>query len=78
MASKETTTMATALALSAEGAFLGFGAQRIAYLRTVHLADGDSTVVIFSAEGLPMAAATSIEAAQVLCRQNDLEPALVH
>jgi hypothetical protein len=66
------------VALRAEGALPGFGAQQTAYLRTVHLADGDSMVVIFSAEGLPMAAATSIEAAQVLCRQNDLEPALVH
>jgi hypothetical protein len=35
-------------------------------------------VGIFSADGQPMAAAASVEIAQALIRQHELEPALVH
>ena len=41
--------------------------------------DGNcATATIFSADGKPMAAAPSIEIAQALIRQHELEPALVH
>ena len=59
-------------------AFLSLGIQQIAYIKPVNLPDGAHAVGIFSADGTPMAAAPSIEVAQVLIRQHDLEPALVH
>jgi len=62
----------------ADEAFLSLGAQQIAYVKSIDLADGAHAVGIFSADGKPMAAAASIELAQALCRQHDLEPALVH
>ena len=62
----------------ADEAFLGLGAQQIAYVRPINLEDGAHAVGIFSADGKPMAAAASVEQAQALIRQHDLEPALVH
>ncbi|MBS0521363.1 MAG: hypothetical protein JSR90_21875 [Proteobacteria bacterium] len=62
----------------AEDAFLSLGAQQIAYIKKVDLPDGAHGVAIFSADGKPMAAAPSIEIAEALLRQHDLEPALVH
>ncbi len=62
----------------ADEAFLSLGAQHIAYVRPINLEDGAHAVGIFSADGKPMAAAASIELAQALVRQHDLEPALVH
>ena len=62
----------------AEEAFLSLGAEHIAYVKEVSLPDGAHAVGIFSADGKPMAAAPSIEVAQALIRQHDLEPALVH
>jgi hypothetical protein len=62
----------------ADEAFLSLGAQQIAYVKAINLPDGAHAVGIFSADGKPMAAAPSIELAQALCRQHDLEPALVH
>ena len=62
----------------ADEAFLSLGAQHIAYVKTISLADGANAVGIFSADGKPMAAAASVELAQALIRQHDLEPALVH
>jgi len=70
-----TTTVFTPLA---EDAFLSLGTQQIAYIKAVDLADGAHAVAIFSADGKPMAAAASLEIAQALLRQHDLEPALVH
>jgi hypothetical protein len=52
--------------------------QQIAYIKSVDLPDGAHAVAIFSADGQPMAAAASIEIAQALIRQHELEPALVH
>jgi hypothetical protein len=73
--SNTTTTVFTPLA---EDAFLSLGAQQIAYVKSIDLPDGAHAVGIFSADGKPMAAAPSIEVAQALIRQHDLEPALVH
>jgi hypothetical protein len=62
----------------ADEAFLSLGAQQIAYIKSVDLPDGAHAVGIFSADGKPMAAAPSVEIAQALIRQHELEPALVH
>lgn len=70
-----TTTVFTPLA---EDAFLSLGAQQIAYVKAINLPDGAHAVGIFSADGKPMAAAPSVEVAQALIRQHELEPALVH
>ena len=69
---------ATAFTPLPDDAFLSLGAQQIAYIKTVNLPDGAHAVGIFSADGKPMAAAPSIEIAQALIRQHELEPALVH
>ena len=61
-----------------DAAFLSLGAQQIAYIKAVNLPDGEHAIGIFSADGKPMAAAPSIEIAQALIRQHELEPALVH
>ena len=62
----------------AEDAFLSLGAQQIAYVKPINLPDGAHAFGIFSADGKAMAAAPSIEVAQALLRQHELEPALVH
>jgi len=74
-AATKATTLFTPLA---DDAFLSLGAQQIAYIKSVDLPDGAHAVGIFSADGKPMAAAPSIEVAQALIRQHELEPALVH
>ena len=62
----------------ADDAFLSLGAQQIAYVKPISLPDGAHAVGIFSADGKPMAAAPSVEIAQAIIRQHDLEPARVH
>ena len=62
----------------AEDVFLSLGAEQIACVKPVNLPDGAHAIGIFSADGKPMAAAASVELAQALIRQHDLEPALVH
>jgi hypothetical protein len=62
----------------ADEAFLSLGAEQVAYVKSINLPDGAHAIGIFSADGKPMAAAPSIEVAQALIRQHDLEPALVH
>ena len=62
----------------AEDAFLSLGAQQIAYVKSIAMPDGVHAVGIYSADGKQMAAAPSIEIAQALIRQHELEPALVH
>jgi len=69
------TTVFTPLA---EDAFLSLGAEQIAYVKAIDLPDGAHAVGIYSADGKPMAAVASIELAQALIRQHELEPALVH
>ncbi|QQS14721.1 MAG: hypothetical protein IPK81_11540 [Rhodospirillales bacterium] len=58
--------------------FAAFGADQIAYLRPITLPDGKHAIGVFAADGRPLAGATSIEIAQTIVRQNDMEPALVH
>lgn len=72
------TTKSSAFTPLADDAFLSLGAQQIAYIKSVNLPDGAHAVAIFSADGKPMAAAPSLEVAEALLRQHDLEPALVH
>jgi len=62
----------------AEEAFLSLGSEQIAYVKAINLPDGAHAIGIFSADGKPMAAAPSVEIAQALIRQHELEPALVH
>ena len=62
----------------AEDAFLSLGAQQIAYVKAIDLPDGAHAFGIFTADGKPIAAAPSIEIAQALIRQHELEAALVH
>ena len=62
----------------ADEAFLSLGAEQIAYVKAINLPDGAHAVGIFSADGKPMASVHSIEIAQALIRQHELEPALVH
>jgi hypothetical protein len=76
MVSNETNT--TVFTPLADDAFLSLGTQQIAYIKSVDLPDGEHAVAIFSADGKPMAAAPTIEIAQALLRQHELEPALVH
>jgi len=69
---------ATVFTPLADDAFLSLGMQQIAYIKSVDLPDGAHAVAIFSADGKPMAAAATVEIAQALLRQHELEPALVH
>jgi hypothetical protein len=61
-----------------DDAFLSLGTQQIAYVKPIDLPDGAHAIGIFSADGKAIAAAPSVEIAQALIRQHDLEPALVH
>lgn len=76
MENNQTTT--PAFSPLADDVFRGLGMQQIAYIKPVNLPDGAHAVAIFSADGQPMAAAASVEIAQALIRQHELEPALVH
>lgn len=62
----------------AEEAFLGLGAEQIAYVKAIALPDGVHAFGIFSADGKPIAAAPSVEIARSFIRQHELEPAYVH
>ena len=62
----------------ADEAFLSLGTQQIAYVKAINLPDGAHAFGIFSADGKAMAAAPSVEIAQAIIRQHELEPALVH
>ena len=62
----------------ADEVFLSLGSEQLAYVKAINLPDGAHAVGIFSADGKPMAAAPSVEIAQALIRQHDLEPASVH
>ncbi|MBM3643228.1 MAG: hypothetical protein FJX02_02635 [Alphaproteobacteria bacterium] len=71
-------SIASAYVRLADDAFLALGAQQVAYVRRVNLADGQHAIGIFSADGKPIAAAPSVEIAEAMIRQHDLEPARVH
>jgi len=58
--------------------FAALGNEHIAYVRSIALPDGKIAVGVFAADGRPLATVPSIEIAQALVRQNDLEPTLVH
>ncbi|WP_395712043.1 hypothetical protein [Reyranella sp.] len=75
MENEQTTTTFTRLP---DDAFLSLGAQQIAYVKAINLPDGEHAIGIFSADGKAIAAAPSVEIAQALIRQHDLEPAMVH
>jgi hypothetical protein len=62
----------------ADEAFLSLGSEHLAYVKAISMPDGAHAIGIFSADGKPMASAPSIEIAQALIRQHELEPALVH
>jgi hypothetical protein len=62
----------------ADEAFLSLGADQVAYVKAIKLPDGARAIGIFSADGKRMHAAPSVEIAQALIHQHDLEPASVH
>lgn len=53
--------------------FLALGLDQIAYMKPV-VVDGQKLVAIHSADGSKLGTVTSLEAAWVTIRQNDLEP----
>jgi hypothetical protein len=58
--------------------FAVLGLEQLAYIRPVTLPDGKHAIGVFAADGRPLAGAATIELAQALVRQNELEPTLVH
>ena len=68
--SNNITTVFTPLA---EDAFLSLGAQQIAYVKSIALPDGANAVGIYSADGKPMAAAPSIEVAELGTRRGAMQ-----
>jgi hypothetical protein len=60
------------------GDFAALGAQSIAYVKAIALQEGQVAFGVFAADGRPLATVPSLEIAQALLRQNDLEAALVH
>lgn len=58
--------------------FALIGVQDMAYIKPVQLPEGLMGFGVFSADGRPVAMAPSMEVAQALVRQHDLEPVLTH
>ena len=56
----------------------GIGLEQIAYIKKVELAQGRSGFGIFSADGRPVAVAETVEMAQAVIRQHELEPVHIH
>ncbi|MGE0153140.1 MAG: DUF1150 family protein [Reyranellaceae bacterium] len=56
----------------------GFGLEQIAYIKKVELAQGLTGFGIFSADGRPVAVAETVEMAQAVIRQHELEPVHIH
>ena len=56
----------------------GIGLEQIAYIKKVELAQGLSGFGIFSADGRPVAVAETVEMAQAVIRQHELEPVHIH
>jgi len=60
------------------GDFAALGSQHLAYIRPVQPSEGKAAIGVFAADGRLLATVPTIEIAQALVRQNDLEPAMVH
>ena len=56
----------------------GFGLEQMAYIKKVQLAQGLTGFGIFSADGRPVAVAESVEMAEAVIRQHELEPVHIH
>lgn len=56
----------------------GFGLEQLAYIKKVQLAQGLTGFGIFSADGRPVAVAETVEMAEAVIRQNELEPVHIH
>ena len=52
----------------------GIGLEQLAYIKKVQLAQGLTGFGIFSADGRPVAVAESVEMAEAVIRQHELEP----
>ena len=52
----------------------GIGLEQMAYIKKVQLAQGLTGFGIFSADGRPVAVAESVEMAEAVIRQHELEP----
>ena len=70
--------LATSFQPMSPGDFAALGNEHMAYVRPVKLPDGQQAVGVFAADGRPLATVATVEVAQALLRQNELEPALVH
>lgn len=57
--------------------FLNFGMHSIAYLKEVEV-EGRTAIAVCAADGTPIMVEHSINAAEVLARQSDLEPVRVN
>ena len=58
-------------------AFASLGAEGIAYIKPV-MVDDEAAFAVFLADGRQLAVITDRELANVMVRQNDLEPVSVH
>lgn len=56
----------------------GIGLEQMAYIKKVQLAEGLTGFGIFSADGRPVAVAESVEMAEAVIRQHELEPVHIH
>ena len=56
----------------------GIGLEQLAYIKKVELPEGRTGFGIFSADGHPVAVAQTVEMAQALIRQHELEPVHIH
>jgi hypothetical protein len=52
----------------------GVGLEQMAYIKKVQLAQGLTGFGIFSADGRPVAVAETVEMAEAVIRQHELEP----
>jgi hypothetical protein len=52
----------------------GIGLEQLAYIKKVQLAQGLTGFGIFSADGRPVAVAETVEMAEAVIRQHELEP----
>ena len=56
----------------------GIGLEQLAYIKKVQLAQGLTGFGIFSADGRPVAVAETVEMAEAVIRQHELEPVHIH
>lgn len=58
--------------------FAAVGLEQLAYIKKVQVEEGMFGFGVFSADGRQVAVVPSIEVAQALVRQHEMEPVLIH